>query len=54
MKMMLCGRSGGCCPIVEQDGDEFTITDDYGGVVRLTKKEMEVLRGAEFEGAFQL
>jgi hypothetical protein len=39
----LC-RPGSCCPIVEKiNNDEFIISDDYNGKVRLTKGEVEML-----------
>lgn len=42
----LC-RDGSCCPIVERVNDnEFTISDDYDGKVRLTKDEVQMLREA--------
>lgn len=42
----LC-RAGSCCPIVEKINDnEFTISDDYNGKVRLTKDEVQMLKDA--------
>lgn len=39
----LC-RAGSCCPIVEKIGEnEFTITDDYDGKVKLTGEEISDL-----------
>lgn len=32
-----------CCPIVEMDGNNVKISDDYGGSVQLTKGEVELL-----------
>lgn len=32
-----------CCPVVEIDGHHVKISDDYGGVVQLTKGEVELL-----------
>jgi len=42
----LC-RAGSCCPIVEKvNENEFTISDDYKGKVRLTKDEVQMLKEA--------
>ena len=42
----LC-RAGSCCPIVEKVSEnEFTISDDYKGKVRLTKDEVQMLKDA--------
>jgi hypothetical protein len=42
----LC-RAGSCCPIVEKvNENEFTISDDYDGKVRLTKDEAQMLKEA--------
>lgn len=42
----LC-RAGSCCPIVEKvNENEFTISDDYNGKVRLTKDEVQMLKDA--------
>lgn len=42
----LC-RTGSCCPIVEKvNENEFTISDDYSGKVRLTKDEVQMLKDA--------
>ena len=38
-----------CCPIVEIEGENVRISDDYGGVVQLTKGEIELLV-AKFAG----
>jgi hypothetical protein len=36
-----------CCPIVEKvNENEFTISDDYNGKVRLTKDEVQMLKEA--------
>jgi hypothetical protein len=42
----LCsGRKGSCCPIVEKTSEEeFTISDDYNGKVRITKEQMGILK----------
>ena len=42
----LC-RAGSCCPIVERvNENEFTISDDYNGKVRLSKDEVQMLKDA--------
>jgi len=42
----LC-RAGSCCPIVEKvNENEFTISDDYNGKVRLSKDEVQMLKDA--------
>ena len=42
----LC-RKGSCCPIVERvNSDEFTISDDFNGKVKITKDELSMLRDA--------
>lgn len=41
----LCGRNGSCCPVVTQsDADEYTITDDHGGSVRLTTEQVKLMQ----------
>lgn len=40
----LCGRNS-CCPVVTQiNDDEFTITDDFGGSVKLTTEQVKLLQ----------
>jgi hypothetical protein len=40
----LC-RQGTCCPLVERvSPDEFTITDDFNGKVKMTRDEMSMLK----------
>ena len=44
-KYTLCGRPGTCCPVVEQiSEDVFTITDDFGGKVQITKEQMSLMQ----------
>jgi hypothetical protein len=39
-KYTLCGR-GACCPtLIDNEDGTFTITDDYGGKVKLTKEQL--------------
>lgn len=38
----LC-TNGSCCPVVEINGQNVQISDDYGGIVQLTKAEIELL-----------
>jgi len=42
-KVVLCGRPQGCCPTLEADEYGWEIKDDFGGIVKLTKEEMELL-----------
>lgn len=37
-KILLC-RAGSCCPLVERDGDNIYITDDYGNKVEMKFEE---------------
>jgi hypothetical protein len=46
-KIVLCGNpKGGCCPVVDISDNEnkVTITDDYGGQVRMTKEQYKLLK----------
>lgn len=44
-KFTLCGRPGTCCPVVEQVSDqEYTITDDFGGSVRITREQLALMQ----------
>jgi hypothetical protein len=37
----------GCCPVVEKvSEDEFSITDDYQGKVKITKEQLSILKEA--------
>ena len=45
-KIILCGGKGRCCPIVENTGENFTISDDYNGKVTLTPEELKMLGDA--------
>ena len=50
--MNLCGRSGSCCPKLISTNNKklkFKVTDDYGGVVKLTKDEARNLALAIFK-----
>jgi len=36
-----------CCPLVEKvSEDEFSITDDYQGKVKITKEQLSILKEA--------
>ena len=37
-----CGVQG-CCPVLKMSGKAITITDDYGGVVKMTKEQWNAL-----------
>ncbi len=45
-KYTLCGRNGSCCPVISEEENTFTISDDYGGRIKLTKKEFLMLKEA--------
>lgn len=46
-QVRLCIAKKGCCPIVERVSEnEFTISDDYNGKVRISKEEMALLKDA--------
>ena len=42
--MILCGRPGKCCANIEITEYGYLITDDFGGKVKLTKEEFEMMR----------
>jgi len=42
----LCGFTR-CCPTCEIDGDQFTITDDFGNTEILTRTEAAILSTME-------
>ena len=49
-KIILCGRRGGCCPVVEKiKNDEYQIIDDYGGFIRLTSEQIQMLRESNLD-----
>lgn len=37
--VLRCGDHGPCCPVVTMKNGELVITDDYGGMVRLTFRQ---------------
>lgn len=40
----MCGRPGACCPVAKiYNNGEIIITDDYGGIVKVTKEQLLVL-----------
>jgi hypothetical protein len=41
----LC-RRGSCCPIVEKTSDGYSIVDDFGGRVKLTEEQFNILQDA--------
>ena len=45
-KYTLCGRGGSCCPVINEEENAFTISDDYGGKIKLTKEEFLMLKEA--------
>ena len=43
----MCGNPGRCCPVLGiPEGSEkyYTIADDYGGKVKLTKEQLQILK----------
>ena len=47
--IILCGRSGGCCPVLwkptnPEDENLYTLKDDFGGKVKLTKEQLQKLQ----------
>jgi DNA-binding transcriptional MocR family regulator len=40
-RVELC--SNRCCPTISKEGDNWIITDDYDGEIRLTTEELENL-----------
>jgi hypothetical protein len=43
-KLVLCGKSGSCCPTIHFDIDNnVTITDDFGGSVKISAAEFAIL-----------
>lgn len=43
-KIIVCGRTGGCCPTVDMKEKEVVITDDYEGKVIFTKDQWKDLK----------
>lgn len=44
IKYTMCSNQS-CCPVLEQvDDNKFTISDDYDGVVSITKAELKLLK----------
>ena len=44
----LCGRKGRCCPSLNKTGEnEYTITDDFGGSVKLTNDQLSTILDAK-------
>lgn len=48
-KVILCGKSHGCCPVAERKGrgDVVTITDDDKNVVTMSYDQWLLLKKAE-------
>jgi len=42
--IVLCGKPRGCCPEISIDENNILITDDYGGEVKFTTEEFELLK----------
>jgi len=46
-KILLC-RTGSCCPTIEKiEDDLYSITDDFGGSVKLTADHIEMVKQAQ-------
>jgi hypothetical protein len=44
IKYIMCSNQS-CCPVLEQvDDTKFTISDDYDGVISITKDELKLLK----------
>ena len=41
-KVFLC-RAGSCCASLEKQGEQFFLTDDFGGKVQLDINDMKLL-----------
>jgi hypothetical protein len=42
--IILCCGKGGCPQLSEnEDAEDYTLTDDYGGEVKLTAEELDLL-----------
>ena len=45
----MCGNPGRCCPVlgIPENGEQFyTIRDDYGGKVKMTKEQLQAIQRA--------
>jgi|Laugresu1bdmlbdd_1035124.scaffolds.fasta_scaffold40075_4 hypothetical protein len=45
-KYTLCGRNGSCCPVITENENDISISDDFGGQIKLTKEEFIMLKEA--------
>lgn len=44
----MCGIPGKCCPVLgipEKGENLYTIRDDYGGKVKMTKEQLQAIQG---------
>lgn len=49
-RIVLCGKPHGCCCVVERiNNDTYTITDDFGGMVKIKAEEMQVLKDSNLD-----
>jgi hypothetical protein len=46
-RIVLACSHGGQCPVVEIGSSEVEVSDDFGGRVRLTRKQFEMLQGIQ-------
>lgn len=44
--VLLCCGKGRCPAIKKNNNNEYTLTDDYGGKVKLTKDQLSVIQEA--------
>lgn len=40
----MCRKGSACCPIVEKVEENFELSDDFGGKVKLTKEQFNMLK----------
>lgn len=40
----MCRKGSSCCPVVEKVEDNFELSDDFGGKVKLTKDQFVMLK----------
>ena len=43
-QIVICGRTGGCCPTVDIRKKDVIIRDDYNGKVRFTTEQWKELK----------
>lgn len=48
-RYILCGGGKPCCPEAIVYENDVVINDDYGGTVKMTREQFEILRNIEKE-----